>query len=512
MSQQRIQKILIVGGGTAGWMAAAAMSKILGPGYAEITLIESDDIGIVGVGEATIPQIRLFNAMLGLDENEFVRETKGSFKLGIQFVDWGAPGETYIHPFGPYGLDMEGVSFHAFWLRLNQAGVGHPIDDFSLQASAAKRGKFMRPIDAGNSPLSKIAYAFHFDAGLYARYLRRLAEQRGVIRKEGRIVDVALRGEDGFVEAVTNESGERYEADLFIDCSGFRGLLIEGALKTGYEDWRPWLPCDRAVAVPCERVGGPEPYTRSTAREAGWQWRIPLQHRVGNGYVYSSNFISDDEAAATLLANLDAEPLGDPRFLRFVGGRRKKSWNKNVVALGLSSGFMEPLESTSIHMIQSGIANLMTMFPDQGFEQAEIDRYNRLVREEAERVRDFLVLHYNATRRTDSPFWDYCRTMPIPDGLAEKYELFKSRGRVFRENLELFNDTSWFAVMVGQGVQPGGYDPVAEVLSLDETRGRLEQIRGAILNSADYMPTHAQFIRDNCMSADNIDNKVGQPA
>jgi tryptophan halogenase len=492
----KLTRIVIAGGGSAGWMTAAALSNHLQGCH--ITLIESEEIGIVGVGEATIPQIRLFNTMLGLDEDEFVRETKGVFKLGIEFVDWGAIGETYFHPFGPFGLDMEGVSFHAFWQKLHHAGDPHRLEDYSLQATAAARRKFMRPIDAGNSPLSSIAYAFHFDASLYARFLRQHAEGRGVVRKEGKIVEVKQRGDDGFIEAVVTEKGERIEADLFIDCSGFRGLLIEQTLKTGYQDWSRYLPCDRALAVPCEGVKEPDPFTRCTARPGGWQWRIPLQHRVGNGYVYCSSFISDDEAAATLLANLEGKPLADPRPLRFVGGRRNRSWVKNVVALGLASGFMEPLESTSIHMVQSGIAQLMAMFPTRHFDQADIDRYNRIVQEEAERVRSFLVLHYNATRRDDSEFWNYCRTMPVPDELAEKYELFAGTGRIFREHQELFNDTSWMAVMVGQGLRSRTYDPVADVLSLDETRARLGHIRETIANSADYMPGHAQFIREHC--------------
>ena len=494
----RIRKIAIVGGGTAGWMTAAALAKILGPDYARITLIESDDIGTVGVGEATIPQLRTFNTMLGLDEDDFIRRTQGTFKLGIQFRDWGRIGDRYFHPFGPFGVDMEGVSFHAYWLRLNQLGDPASISNYSLQAMAAERGKFMRPIDAGRSPLSRIAYAFHFDAGLYARYLREHSEARGVVRLEGRIVDVALRGEDGFVESVSLEDGRKVEADLFIDCSGFRGLLIEGALKTGYDDWSHWLPCDRAIAVPCERVEDPVPYTRSTARSAGWQWRIPLQHRTGNGYVFSSRFIEEEEAKADLLGQLDGRALAEPRTLRFTTGRRRKAWNKNVVALGLASGFIEPLESTSIHMIQSGIANLLAMFPTKAFEQAETDRYNRVVAYEAERIRDFIILHYNATQRTDSPFWDYVRTLSPPDSLMEKYEIFRSRGRIFRENEELFNDTSWFAVMIGQNITPSSYDPVADVLSVEETRRRLSQTAEAIRNSADYMPSHAEFITGNC--------------
>jgi tryptophan 7-halogenase len=494
----QIRSIVIVGGGTAGWMTAAALSKVLGRDYASITLVESDAIGTVGVGEATIPQINIFNRMLGIDEDEFVRRTKGSFKLGIQFVDWGKRGSTYFHPFGAYGVNMEGISFHAFWLRLHQAGLAPWIDDYSIQAKAAEAGKFMRPVDAGNSPLSNITYAFHFDAGLYALYLREYAEAAGVVRKEGKITQVVQRGDDGFIEAVVLEDGTRIAADLFIDCSGFHGLLIEGTMKAGYTDWSHWLPCNSAVAVPCESVADITPYTRSTARNAGWQWRIPLQHRTGNGYVYCSDYISDDEAAATLLANLDGKPLADPRFIKFTTGHRNQYWMKNCVAIGLSSGFMEPLESTSIWMIQTAIAKLLTMFPDKSFAPVDIGRFNRVLKTETEEIRDFIILHYKVTQRDDTPFWDYVRAMDVPDRLTEKMEVFANAGRAFRENEELFNDTSWFAVMVGQGLIPRTFDPVAKLLSEDETKTRLDQIRGAVLNSADYMPRHIDFIRDNC--------------
>jgi tryptophan 7-halogenase len=479
-------------------MTAAALAKVLGRDYARITLVESDAIGTVGVGEATIPQINIFNRMLGIDENDFVRRTKGSFKLGIQFVDWTRKGHSYFHPFGKFGVDMEGVSFHAYWLRLKQMGLASDISDYALMAKASADGKFMRSIDAGNSPLSQIAYAFHFDAGLYALFLRDHAELRGVIRREGKVVDVIQRSTDGFVEAVQMDDGSRIEADLFIDCSGFHGLLIEQTMKAGYQDWSNWLPCNRAVAVPC--VGGEElpPFTRSTARAAGWQWRIPLQHRVGNGYVYCSEYISDDEAAATLLANLGGEALADPRFIKFTTGHRKKYWDKNVVAIGLSSGFMEPLESTSIWMIQSGISRLLANFPDMSFAQVDIDRYNRVLKTETEEIRDFLVLHYKATERDDSPFWDYCRTMAVPERLDEKIRIFENSGRTFRENEELFNDTSWFAVMAGQGLKPRTYDPVANLMSLDLTKERLAEIKSAVAASADYMPKHRDYIKANC--------------
>ncbi len=494
----RIRRIAIIGGGTSGWMTAAAFAKVLGPDYATITLVESDEIGTVGVGEATIPQINIFNRMLGIDENDFVRRTKGSFKLGIEFVDWTRIGHSYFHPFGKFGLDMEGVSFHAFWLRLHQKGLAGSIEDYTLMAKASERGKFMRSVDAGNSPLSSINYAFHFDAGLYALFLRDHAERRGVIRREGKIRLVHQRSADGFVSAVELEDGSRIEADLFIDCTGFRGLLIEGALKAGYEDWSNWLPCNRAVAVPCASAAEIPPFTRSTARTAGWQWRIPLQHRVGNGHVYCSEFISDDEATAILLANLGGERLAEPRYIKFTTGHRRKYWDKNVVAIGLSSGFMEPLESTSIHMIQSGIANLLANFPDRAFDPVDADRYNRIIRTESEEIRDFLVLHYKATERDDSPFWNHCRHMAVPDRLAEKIRVFENSGRTFRENGELFNDTSWFAVMVGQGLKPRTHDPVANLMSLDMTITRLDEIRSTVASSADFMPTHSDYIARNC--------------
>lgn len=496
----RIRSVCIVGGGTAGWMTAAALAKVLGPDYADITLIESDEIGIVGVGEATIPQIRLFNQMLGIDEDDFIRRTNGSFKLGIEFVDWGRPGDRYIHPFGKYGIDMQGVSFHAYFLKGRFLGEQHDLAQYSLEASAAKSNRFMRSIDAGKSPLSNIGYAYHFDASLYSKYLRDLSEPRGVRRLEGRIIGTSLTPDTGFVEAVTLDDGRRVEADLFIDCSGFRGLLIEQALKTGYHDWSSWLPCDRAVAVPCESAGPLTPYTRSTAREAGWQWRIPLQHRTGNGHVYCSSFISEDAAAQTLLDNLDGQALAEPRFLRFTTGRRKAFWNRNVVALGLASGFMEPLESTSIHMVQSGIAQLLVMFPDRTFDPVEIARYNRVIGEEYVRIRDFLVLHYNANQRPGD-FWAQMRNMEIPDGLREKYEIYRSRGRIFREHDELFSDTSWFAVLAGQNQWPETYDPVADVFDEAETRKRLASIRSVYETCLDQMPAHDAFIRQNCAIA-----------
>jgi len=498
VTDNRLRNIVIVGGGTAGWMAAATMARFLRNGYCQVRVVESEEIGTVGVGEATIPLIRTFNRMLALNEDEFLRRTYGTFKLGIQFVDWSRIGAQYIHPFGPYGLDMEGVSFHSYWLKERKLDPTTRLDHYSLQASACRRNKFMRGVNAGNSPLSNIAYAFHFDASLYAKYLREYAEARGVVRTEGKIVKVEQRGEDGFIEAVVLESGERIPGDFFIDCSGFRGLLIEQTLKSGYVDWSHWLPCNRALAVPCAVGGEFTPYTRSTARTAGWQWRIPLQHRIGNGHVYCSEFISDDEAAAILLANLDGKPLADPRPLRFVTGRRKETWKKNCVALGLAGGFLEPLESTSIHLVQTGLANFMALFPDRIPRQAEIDRYNRIMAWEFERVRDFIILHYKATQRDDTPFWNYCRTMQIPDELRQKLETFRAHGRVHRDNLELFNDTSWFAVMIGQEVPTDAYDPLVDVMPDEEFQRRMKSIRSTIANSVEVMPSHRDFILQHC--------------
>ena len=499
MRDDAIRSIVIVGGGTSGWMTAAALAKIMGamPGLS-IRLIESEAIGTVGVGEATIPQINLFNAMLGLDEMEFVRETHATYKLGIEFVDWTRIGHRYIHPFGHHGIDMMGVGFHHHWLKGRLAGDTSRLDEYAISAMAAKADKFMWPQpNQPRSPLSKIGYAFQFDAGRYARFLRRYAEQRGATRAEGRIVEVEQHPESGFVTAVRLENGGRVEGDLFIDCSGFRALLIGQALGVGFVDWSEWLPCDRAVAIPCTLAGDRQPLTRSTARPSGWQWRIPLQHRVGNGHVYCSDFMGEDEATALLLANLDGEPLAAPNQLRFQAGHRARAWEKNVVALGLSGGFLEPLESTSIHLVQSGIARLMTLFPTRAFKQAEIDRYNQMTEQEYVDIRDFLVLHYSATERDDTPFWNYCRNIAPPAGLAEKLAMFRSSGRVFREHNELFTETSWESVLIGQGIVPGGYHPAADLLSDEETLKRLASIRQTIAHTVEQMPTQEQFLRDN---------------
>lgn len=498
MPIQPIRSVTIVGGGTAGWMSAALLSKLYGRAL-EIRLIESEDIGTVGVGEATIPQIRHYNGTLGLDENEFIRATQGSFKLGIQFVDWFREGHSYIHAFGGVGgRDLGLVQFYQYWLKLHQLGEVPEIGAYTFNTIASLQNKFMRPLDRPNSPLGSIAYAFHFDAGLYARYLRGKCEAAGVVRTEGKIVSVQQHAESGFVESVTMANGERIGGDLFLDCSGFRGLLIEQTLQTGYEDWSHWLPCNRALAVPCASTPDFTPYTRSTTRRAGWQWRIPLQHRTGNGYVYCSDYISDDEAAATLLANLDGAALADPRPLRFVTGKRKLFWNKNVVAVGLASGFMEPLESTSIHFVQSSLAKLVQFFPDASFDPVMVAEYNRHVQFEYERARDFIILHYKANEKQDGEFWRRCREMAIPDTLAQKIELFRESARIHREHEELFTEVSWLQVMLNQGIVPKRYHPMVDLLSLEELRHMVASTRAVLDNSASVMPSHAEYIARTC--------------
>ncbi len=497
-----IQRIVVVGGGSAGWMAAAAFAKLLRGRY-DICLIESDEIGTIGVGEATIPAIKNFNSALGIDEDEFMRATQASFKLGIEFVDWGRLGHRYMHSFGPVGQDLGLVPFHHYWRRALQCGIAEgDLGNYAIDTVAARQLKFMRPQNIPNSPLAAIAYAFHFDAGLYARFLRRFAEDRGVRRTEGKVVRVDQHATTGFIEAVVLESGERVAGDLFIDCSGFRGLLIEQTLHTGFDDWSRWLPCDRAWAVPCESAPGAfTPYTRSTAHTSGWQWRIPLQHRTGNGHVFCSSFISEDEAASTLMSRLDGRALAEPRLLKFTTGMRRKIWNKNVVAVGLASGFMEPLESTSIYLVQTAIARLLQFFPGADWSDADREEYNRQARLEFELIRDFLVLHYKAGERDDSAFWRHCTSMPIPDGLVRKIALFKSNGRLFRQQEDLFAEASWLQVLIGQGVTPDGHHALAHLPGDDDLRHFMGAIRSSIDKAVQAMPSHADYVARNCKAA-----------
>ena len=501
-----LKTIVIVGGGTAGWMTAAALAKVVNGGkngakngqYA-IKLVESEEIGTVGVGESTIPAIRLFNQLLGVDENTFMRETQATFKLGIELCDWGAIGDRYLHAFGRIGHAAL-LPFHHYWLRMQQAGRAPDLWAYSINAAAARAQCFMRADPGiGNSPLAEIVHAFHIDAGLYARFLRRFAEGLGVQRIEARVQDALLHPDNGHVRALRLASGDLVEGDLFIDCSGFRGLLIEQTLHTGYESWSHWLPCDRAVVVPSERVASVlPPFTRATARPAGWQWRIGLQQRTGNGHVYASAAMSDDEAASLLMRNLDAAPLAEPRVLHFTSGRRRKVWHRNVVAIGLSAGFMEPLESTAIHLVQSTIARLIQFFPDAGFNPVEIAEFNRQCDFESERIRDFLILHYHATTRSDTAFWDHCRTMEVPATLQDKLDLYRAGGRIVRHNDELFSEVGWLQVLHGQGITPCTHHPLADAMDEKELADYLHETQAVIGRCVAQMPSHADYIAQQC--------------
>jgi tryptophan 7-halogenase len=494
-----VQRIVILGGGSAGWMAAAALSHAF-HGKPSIHVVESEAIGTVGVGEATIPQMRAFNHALGLNESEFLRRTQGTFKLGIEFVDWGQRGERYLHTFGGVGRDLGLASFHHFWVRMHNEGKAQPLDAYALNSLMAEANRFARearPLQ-GEGLSVPVSYAYHFDAGLYAATLRQISEARGVRRTEGKVVRALQRPSDGFVTALQMENGEQIEGDLFIDCSGFRGMLIEDTLHTGYEDWTHWLPCDRAVAVPCEGVAPLTPFTRATARNAGWQWRIPLQHRIGNGHVFSSAHISEDEATAQLLAHLDGPALAEPRTLRFKTGKRKKMWHKNVVAMGLASGFLEPLESTSLYLVQSSLSRLIKFFPDGDFHQADIDEHNAQADEEFERIRDFIILHYHLTRRDDSPFWQQVRTMSIPESLHRKMAAFGRAGHLHPAHLDLFSDPSWLQVMVGQGLVPRRHHPLADHLSGAECEFFLQHVNKQLQSIAMKLPDHADYVRNYC--------------
>ncbi|HET7817398.1 MAG TPA: tryptophan halogenase family protein [Sphingomicrobium sp.] len=490
-----VRRVLVVGGGTAGWMTAAALAHKLGPTGVMISVVESAEIGTVGVGEATVPHIRFFNSTLGIDEAEFMRLTKATFKLGIEFRDWGRIGDSYIHPFGAFGADFDDVPFLHHWLRAARAGEATSLEDYSLPIRAARLGRFARPAADPRSVYSTFSYAYQFDATLYGRFLRARAEANGVERVEGKIVDVSLRGEDGFIDCVKLEDGRTIAADLFVDCSGFRGLLIGQALGAEFESWARWLPCDRAVAVPCESADEPVPFTRATAREAGWIWRIPLQHRVGNGHVYASAFTDGEAAEETLLGQLEGPPLAEPNRLRFLAGKRKVQWERNCVAIGLAAGFLEPLESTSIHLIQLAIGHLIELFPDHRFDPGDAAEFNKIMDVEYERIRDFLILHYCTTERSDSDFWDYCRTMELPDSLKEKMELFRERGLVARYRDGMFLEPSWIAVYIGQGIRPRGYMPAADRVDAASARVRLEGIAAACASAAQRMPRHEDFLR-----------------
>lgn len=491
METPKIHKVVVAGGGTAGWMAAAALSKLLGKTL-DITLIESDEIGTVGVGEATIPTLITLHELLQIKEQDFVSAVQGTFKLGISFENWRDVGEDYIHSFGYTGKDCWAAGFQHFWLKGHKMGISEEYGEYCTEWAAAKDNRF------AVLPNSALNYAYHFDASLYAKFLRGIAEDNGAVRQEGKIKAVEQHPETGFITGVTLESGQLIEGDFFVDCTGFRGLLIEQTLHTGYDDWSHWLPADSAVAVQTESVAPPIPYTRSIAHEAGWQWRIPLQHRVGNGMVFCSKFWSDDEATNKLLGNVEGPTVTDPRVIKFTTGSRRKHWNKNVVAMGLASGFMEPLESTSIHLAQRAIIRLMQMFPYDGVRQPDVEEFNNQMKFEIENIRDFIVLHYHVTNRRDTAFWRHCSSMPIPDSLQHRIELFKQAGRVFKVPTELFGENSWTQVMLGQGLMPEQYHPIVNMMSDDELKVFLSGIHGSVGNLVRQLPSHQRFIDHYC--------------
>jgi len=503
MSDTKLRKIVIVGGGSAGWMTAASIVNAT-QGNCAIELVESEAIGVVGVGEATIPPIKLFNQSLGIDENEFVKATQGSFKLGIEFVDWTRKGNRYFHPFGTHGRDFDRIPLHHWWLKAKTEGDTTEFHDYSMAWQIAKNGLFSPPSPDQRLVQSTFDYAYHFDAILYGQFLRKYSEKRGVVRTEGKVSDVDRNGESGDITGVVLEDGRRIEGDFFFDCTGFAGLLTEKTLKTGYVDWTHWLPVDRAVAVPCESTEDFTPYTRSTAREAGWQWRIPLQHRTGNGHVYCSQYMEDQKATDILMDNLDGKPLADPRLLRFKTGRRNLFWNHNCVAIGLSGGFMEPLESTSLHLIQSGITRFLALFAERSDNTLARQEYNRLTITEYERVRDFIILHYHATERDDAELWRYTSSMEIPDTLQYKIDHFRASGRVVSEGPELFLNPSWLAVLLGQNITPKHYDPLVDFRSDVEFTQRLDGIRRVMNDALGPVPTHQAYIDRFCKAEELV--------
>lgn len=494
--------IVVLGGGTAGWMSAAALSNSLNSNLYSITLVESEEIGTVGVGEATVPHLRYFNEMLGINETEFIRKTNATYKLGIDFVDWGSVGTSYLHPFGIYGKPKNDVSFHHYWKKAQNLGVASSLGDYSVGVTAALSNKFSYPSSDKQQLASKYSYAFHIDASLYAKFLREYSEEKGVVRQEGKVQSVKIDSSSGNVSSLLLSDSRTIFGDYFIDCSGFKGLLIEGALNTGYENWDHWLPCDRAVAVPSESVEDPTPYTTATAKEFGWQWRIPLQSRCGNGLVYSSQYASDELAERTLLSGVKGKALADLNFLKFQTGRRRKTWNKNCVAVGLSSGFLEPLESTSIYLIQIAITKFLEFFPDEPDSTLLSDLFNSEMHDEYIKVRDFLILHYTTTTRDDSEFWRYLRSMAIPETLSRKIQLFKDHGVVEQYAKGMFLEPSWVAVYLGQQMQPSHYHPLVDKLSKSELREYMIEVKDEVDKSVALMNYHQDFLQENALSID----------
>lgn len=490
VSAGKVENVVVVGGGTAGWTAAAAIARLIGANL-KVTLVESDAIGTVGVGEATIPPFRTMHRLLRVDEAEFLSKVQGTIKLGISFENWREVGHDYIHSFGFTGQGCWAAGFQHFWLKARQQGFGDEFSRYAPELMAARAGKF------GFLKQDPLSYAYHLDATAYAGMLRQQAEQDGVTRVEGRIVEVR-QAESGDVSEVVLESGQAVKGDLFIDCSGFVSLLMDKTLGTEFEDWTHWLPCDRAVAVQTTAVSEPIPYTRSIARESGWQWRIPLQTRVGNGLVYCSEFMSDDEARATLLANIEGETITEPRLLRFRTGQRVKHWNRNCIGLGLAAGFLEPLESTSIHLIQRGVIRLLQLFPYHGIVDSERAEFNRQMDTEFRFIRDFIIMHYHVTERDDTPFWRRCREMDIPDTLRHRLDLFRETGRVVEDEFDIFRENSWTQVMLGQGITPQGYHPIVDMMSEQELR-QFIRIQGQKVDQVlNQLPTHQEFINRYC--------------
>ena len=487
MEHQKIKHVVIAGGGTAGWMAAAAVAKLLGK-TVKVSLVESEEIGTVGVGEATIPTLLTLHELLKIKEQDFISAVGGTFKLGISFENWHDVGKDYIHSFGYTGKDCWAAGFQHFWLKGKELGISKDFGEYCNEWAAAKQNRF------AVLPNQNLNYAYHFDSSRYAAFLRKIAEEHGAVRIEGKIEAVQQHEQTGFITGLRLESGQQVDGDFFVDCTGFRGLLIEQTLHAGYDDWQHWLPCDSALAVQTENVQPPIPYTRSIAHEAGWQWRIPLQHRTGNGLVYCSKFWSRDEAEAKLRGNLEGELVTDPRPIKFQTGTRRRHWVKNCVAVGLSSGFMEPLESTSIHLIQRSIVRFMQMFPSDGVRQPDIEEFNNQMRFEIENIRDFIILHYHVTNRTDTPFWRHCRTMEIPESLQHRIDLFKETGRVFKVPTELFGENSWTQVMLGQGLSPEQYHPIVNMMDEQELRDFLGGIHGSVERLVSQLPEHQRFI------------------
>ncbi|CCQ11932.1 Tryptophan halogenase [Pseudoalteromonas luteoviolacea B = ATCC 29581] len=491
MKKNAVKRVVIAGGGTAGWMAAASLAKLLGKTL-DITLVESDQIGTVGVGEATIPTLLTLHRLLHINEQEFMAATNATFKLGIGFENWGLKGDNYIHSFGYTGKDCWAAGFQHFWLKGKARGIVSEFGDYCPELIAAKQSKFAH--------LSKntLNYAYHLDASLYAKFLQNMAFEHGAKRIEGKIASVNLCDDSGFIHSLSLEDGSVIEGDLFIDCTGFRALLIEGALHTGFDDWSHWLPANSAIAVQTTLENEPRPYTRSIAHDAGWQWQIPLQTRMGNGIVYCDKFISDEQAKETLMANLPGKPLIEPRVIKFTTGQRRKHWNKNCIAVGLSSGFIEPLESTSIHLIQRSIVRLMQMFPQQGIEQSDVDEFNSQTQEEVDNIRDFIILHYHLTERTDSAFWRHCKNLEIPASLQHRIDLFRETGRVFKAGNELFGENSWTQVMMGQRLMPTSYHPIVDVMSDEELDTFLTQIKHQVDRTVAQLPSHKTFLDHYC--------------